>query len=103
MTYAACAVSVPRAVPLLGYLPQDLIGTSILTHLHPEDAALMLAVHQKGKRTFLPGGRFFAFIFLHFLFHFSLKCLTSASPWRLTFNQESRVLKLLNSFSLLTF
>uniref|UniRef100_A0A8D1ISC1 PAS domain-containing protein n=1 Tax=Sus scrofa TaxID=9823 RepID=A0A8D1ISC1_PIG len=92
-----------RAVPLLGYLPQDLIGTSILTHLHPEDAALMLAVHQKGKRTFLPGGRFFAFIFLHFLFHFSLKCLTSASPWRLTFNQESRVLKLLNSFSLLTF
>lgn len=36
-----------RAVPLLGYLPQDLIGTSILTHLHPEDAALMLAVHQK--------------------------------------------------------
>uniref|UniRef100_A0A8D1ZQZ9 PAS domain-containing protein n=1 Tax=Sus scrofa TaxID=9823 RepID=A0A8D1ZQZ9_PIG len=39
-----------RAVPLLGYLPQDLIGTSILTHLHPEDAALMLAVHQKGEQ-----------------------------------------------------
>ncbi|XP_054435798.1 period circadian protein homolog 3 isoform X2 [Pteronotus mesoamericanus] len=36
-----------RAVPLLGYLPQDLIGTSILTHLHPEDRALMVAIHQK--------------------------------------------------------
>lgn len=37
-----------RAVPLLGYLPQDLIGTSLLAHLHPEDRPLMLAVHQKG-------------------------------------------------------
>ncbi|XP_052034209.1 period circadian protein homolog 3 [Apodemus sylvaticus] len=36
-----------RAVPLLGYLPQDLIGTSILTHLHPEDRPLMVAIHQK--------------------------------------------------------
>ncbi|XP_053776119.1 period circadian protein homolog 3 isoform X4 [Desmodus rotundus] len=36
-----------RAVPLLGYLPQDLVGTSILTYLHPEDRALMVAVHQK--------------------------------------------------------
>ncbi|XP_021571396.1 period circadian protein homolog 3 [Carlito syrichta] len=36
-----------RAVPLLGYLPQDLIGTSILTHLHPEDRSLMVAIHQK--------------------------------------------------------
>uniref|UniRef100_A0A8C6DDJ2 Period circadian regulator 3 n=1 Tax=Moschus moschiferus TaxID=68415 RepID=A0A8C6DDJ2_MOSMO len=36
-----------RAVPFLGYLPQDLIGTSILAHLHPEDRPLMLAVHQK--------------------------------------------------------
>ncbi|XP_075406732.1 period circadian protein homolog 3 isoform X2 [Tenrec ecaudatus] len=36
-----------RAVPLLGYLPQDLIGTSVLTYLHPEDRALMLAIHQK--------------------------------------------------------
>ncbi|XP_028613648.1 period circadian protein homolog 3 [Grammomys surdaster] len=36
-----------RAVPLLGYLPQDLIGTSILTYLHPEDRPLMLAIHQK--------------------------------------------------------
>lgn len=36
-----------RAVPLLGFLPQDLIGTSILTYLHPEDRPLMVAVHQK--------------------------------------------------------
>ncbi|XP_053431026.1 period circadian protein homolog 3 isoform X3 [Nycticebus coucang] len=36
-----------RAVPLLGYLPQDLIGTSILTYLHPEDRSLMVSVHQK--------------------------------------------------------
>ncbi|XP_047662640.1 period circadian protein homolog 2-like [Tachysurus fulvidraco] len=36
-----------RAVPLLGYLPQDLIGTPILLHLHPEDRPLMLAVHRK--------------------------------------------------------
>ncbi|XP_045426530.1 period circadian protein homolog 3 isoform X3 [Pipistrellus kuhlii] len=39
-----------RAVPLLGYLPQDLVGTSILTHLHPEDRALMVAVPQKVLR-----------------------------------------------------
>ncbi|KAI5622949.1 period circadian protein-like 3 [Silurus asotus] len=36
-----------RAVPLLGYLPQDLVGTSVLTCLHPEDRALMLAMHRK--------------------------------------------------------
>nr|QGW67272.1 period 3 [Rhamdia quelen] len=36
-----------RAVPLLGYLPQDLIGTSLLTCLHPEDRTLMLAMHRK--------------------------------------------------------
>lgn len=36
-----------RAVPLLGFLPQDLIGTSVLTHLHPEDRSLMVAIHQK--------------------------------------------------------
>ncbi|XP_068014210.1 period circadian protein homolog 3 isoform X3 [Melanerpes formicivorus] len=36
-----------RAVPLLGYLPQDLIGTSILMYLHPEDRPLMVAVHRK--------------------------------------------------------
>ncbi|XP_061776350.1 period circadian protein homolog 2 isoform X2 [Nerophis ophidion] len=36
-----------RAVPLLGYLPQDLIGTSVLLHLHPNDRPMMLAIHRK--------------------------------------------------------
>ncbi|XP_069466513.1 period circadian protein homolog 3 isoform X2 [Ambystoma mexicanum] len=36
-----------RAVPLLGYLPQDLIGTSVLMYLHSEDRPLMLAMHRK--------------------------------------------------------
>uniref|UniRef100_A0A8C2HHT7 Period circadian protein homolog 2 n=1 Tax=Cyprinus carpio TaxID=7962 RepID=A0A8C2HHT7_CYPCA len=36
-----------RAVPLLGFLPQDLIGTSLLLHLHPSDRPIMLAVHRK--------------------------------------------------------
>ncbi|KAH0623996.1 hypothetical protein JD844_007245 [Phrynosoma platyrhinos] len=36
-----------RAVPLLGYLPQDLIGTPVLVYLHPSDRPLMLAIHKK--------------------------------------------------------
>uniref|UniRef100_A0A8C5FWG5 Period circadian protein homolog 2 n=1 Tax=Gadus morhua TaxID=8049 RepID=A0A8C5FWG5_GADMO len=36
-----------RAIPLLGYLPQDLIGTPVLLNLHPSDRPLMLAVHKK--------------------------------------------------------
>ncbi|XP_025028433.1 period circadian protein homolog 2 [Python bivittatus] len=36
-----------RAVPLLGYLPQDLIGTPVLVHLHPSDRPLMLTIHKK--------------------------------------------------------
>ncbi|XP_048372321.1 period circadian protein homolog 1 isoform X2 [Sphaerodactylus townsendi] len=36
-----------RAAPLLGYLPQDLIGTPVLFYLHPEDRPLMLAIHKK--------------------------------------------------------
>ncbi|XP_077471679.1 period circadian protein homolog 2 isoform X3 [Stigmatopora argus] len=36
-----------RAVPLLGYLPQDLIGTSLLLHVHPNDRPIMLAIHRK--------------------------------------------------------
>ncbi|CAK6966869.1 period circadian protein homolog 2 isoform X4 [Scomber scombrus] len=36
-----------RAVPLLGYLPQDLIGTPILLHMHPNDRPIMLAIHSK--------------------------------------------------------
>lgn len=39
-----------RAVPLLGYLPQDLIGTPVLLNLHPSDRPLMLAVHRKSTR-----------------------------------------------------
>ncbi|KAM3927266.1 period circadian protein homolog 1 isoform 2-T3 [Leptodactylus fuscus] len=36
-----------RAVPLLGYLPQDLNGMPILFFIHPEDRPLMLAIHKK--------------------------------------------------------
>ncbi|XP_067898200.1 period circadian protein homolog 2 isoform X2 [Heterodontus francisci] len=36
-----------RAVPLLGYLPQDLIGMPMLMHLHPDDQPLMLGIHKK--------------------------------------------------------
>lgn len=38
-----------RAVPLLGYLPQDLIETSVLLQLHPSDRPLMLAIHRKSR------------------------------------------------------
>ncbi|XP_044273218.1 period circadian protein homolog 1 isoform X1 [Varanus komodoensis] len=36
-----------RAAPLLGYLPQDLVGMPVLFYLHPEDRPLMLAIHKK--------------------------------------------------------
>ncbi|KAM5326879.1 period circadian protein homolog 2 isoform 2-T2 [Glossophaga mutica] len=36
-----------RAVPLLGYLPQDLIETPVLLQLHPSDRPLMLTIHKK--------------------------------------------------------
>ncbi|XP_048200387.1 period circadian protein homolog 2 isoform X2 [Perognathus longimembris pacificus] len=36
-----------RAVPLLGYLPQDLIETPLLVQIHPSDRPLMLAIHKK--------------------------------------------------------
>lgn len=36
-----------RAVPLLGYLPQDLIGTSLLTCIYPKDRPIMLSMHCK--------------------------------------------------------
>ncbi|XP_072515755.1 period circadian protein homolog 1a [Salminus brasiliensis] len=36
-----------RAVPLLGYLPQDLVGTPLLLYLHPEDRPLMVDIHKK--------------------------------------------------------
>lgn len=38
-----------RAVPLLGYLPQDLVGTPILLCIHPEDRPIMVAIHEKSK------------------------------------------------------
>ncbi|XP_006893570.1 PREDICTED: period circadian protein homolog 2 [Elephantulus edwardii] len=36
-----------RAVPLLGYLPQDLVEKPVLLQLHPSDRPLMLAIHRK--------------------------------------------------------
>ncbi|XP_058521180.1 period circadian protein homolog 2 isoform X1 [Ochotona princeps] len=36
-----------RAVPLLGYLPQDLLETPVLLQLHPSDRPLMLTIHKK--------------------------------------------------------
>uniref|UniRef100_A0A667ZK82 Period circadian clock 1b n=1 Tax=Myripristis murdjan TaxID=586833 RepID=A0A667ZK82_9TELE len=36
-----------RAVPLLGYLPQDLVGTPVLLYIHPEDRPMMVAIHKK--------------------------------------------------------
>lgn len=39
-----------RAVPLLGYFPQDLIGTPVLLLMHPDDRPVMLAIHKKSKR-----------------------------------------------------
>uniref|UniRef100_A0A8I5Y7B9 Period circadian protein homolog 2 n=1 Tax=Rattus norvegicus TaxID=10116 RepID=A0A8I5Y7B9_RAT len=46
--HADCLCPSPcRAVPLLGYLPQDLIETPVLVQLHPSDRPLMLAIHKK--------------------------------------------------------
>lgn len=42
-----------RAVPLLGYLPQDLIETPVLLKLHPSDRPLMLAIHKKSRSLLL--------------------------------------------------
>uniref|UniRef100_A0AAY4ABN2 PAS domain-containing protein n=1 Tax=Denticeps clupeoides TaxID=299321 RepID=A0AAY4ABN2_9TELE len=36
-----------RAVPLLGYLPQDLVGTPVLFHVHPDDRPIMVSIHKK--------------------------------------------------------
>lgn len=38
-----------RAVPLLGYLPQDLVGTPTLLYIHPEDRPIMVAIHEKSE------------------------------------------------------
>ena len=42
-------VCVCRAVPLLGYLPQDLVGTPILLYIHPEDRPILVAIHKKSE------------------------------------------------------
>lgn len=38
-----------RAVPLLGYLPQDLVGTPTLLYIHPEDRPMLVAIHEKSE------------------------------------------------------
>lgn len=45
----AFRVCVCRAVPLLGYLPQDLVGAPILLYIHPEDRPMMVAIHEKSE------------------------------------------------------
>lgn len=48
----ACVCLPRRAVPLLGYLPQDLIETPVLLQFHPSDRPLMLAIHKKSRSCF---------------------------------------------------
>lgn len=57
------SIFIHRAVPLLGYLPQDLIGTSLLTCIHPEDRPLMLSMHRKGRSSVEVGVNFWELIF----------------------------------------
>nr|ABY26956.1 period [Branchiostoma lanceolatum] len=40
-----------RAVPLTGYLPQDLIGRCIFDFINQDDAPIMLSVHEKVVKT----------------------------------------------------
>lgn len=47
MVFAVC-----RAVPLLGYLPQDLVGTPTLLYIHPEDRPMMVAIHEKSESVY---------------------------------------------------
>nr|WDE40062.1 Period [Platynereis dumerilii] len=37
----------PTAIPLLGYLPQDMIGTSVFEYYHPKDLQLLLGIYQQ--------------------------------------------------------
>lgn len=53
-----------RAVPLLGYLPQDLVGTPTLLYIHPEDRPMMVAIHEKSE--FHRSLRHFAALFFNF-------------------------------------
>jgi len=50
--YVCVRVCVHRAVPLLGYLPQDLVGTPILLYIHPDDQPILVAIHKKSKSPF---------------------------------------------------
>lgn len=76
-----CCCSIIRAVPLLGYLPQDLIGTPVLLNLHPSDRPLMLAVHRKSKNFFhLPSSTaYIVFEIANPNIHLSCFVLTSIS------------------------
>lgn len=40
-------------MPLLGYLPQDLVGTPTLLHIHPDDRPMMVAIHEKSESYFV--------------------------------------------------
>lgn len=51
-----------RAVPLLGYLPQDMVGTPILLYIHPEDRPMMVAIHEKSEAVWV------SFVLLVFVF-----------------------------------
>lgn len=48
-TLNVLSLCVCRAVPLLGYLPQDLVGTPTLLYIHPEDRPMMVAIHEKSE------------------------------------------------------
>ena len=36
-------------VALLGYLPQDIVGTSIFDYYHPDDLPQLLDIYKKGE------------------------------------------------------
>lgn len=63
-----------RAVPLLGYLPQDMVGTPILLYIHPEDRPTMVAIHEKSEAVwvFLTWLVFISIIIISDLLRFSL-------------------------------
>lgn len=39
----------PECVPYLGFLPQDMLGRSVLEFYHPEDMPFMKDVYEAGK------------------------------------------------------
>ena len=40
------------AVELLGYLPHDMVGTSIFDYYHPDDLPLLLNAYEEGQSLF---------------------------------------------------